>query len=417
MYGNFQFSQNLLNTLIQNPTDVSKSMNYSLNLAPDNSRMFNFLYQNSLYDVNFTNEMAIKQHNPNINIPLIFNYNPYISLNYGQMNATFNNYNSNLYEFPFQIQSMNCNEFPFLNIKRNRDPSEKENFPEKNTHYYFAKNEQNQKEENADRLINNDMTTSFNSSENIEIGELDKFLSENKKIKAENENLDSIDKKNEPEDQKKIIGTKIGIKNKKMCKELLKDSLLEHIGETKPELLAPSFENGQLSIVIDNYSGCNKQNSCSKKSKAKEKSNNTKIDKKNPNLKKKNMNNQTSTVIYHDKDYQNTKNVEDFMKYNFNYHVPKNYAKKWIPYYKNRQVNLKKLNQIFPAIHNENLENIKPKWLRSKFDGNDVQLNKVINKIQEKNKANRLILDEEKSLSLLKENEYNIEELSNQKYI
>ena len=120
MYGNFQFSQNLLNTLIQNPTDVSKSMNYSLNLAPDNSRMFNFLYQNQLYDVNFTNEMAMKQHNPNINIPLIFNYNPYISLNYGQMNATFNNYNSNLYEFPFQIQSMNCNEFPFLNIKRKR---------------------------------------------------------------------------------------------------------------------------------------------------------------------------------------------------------------------------------------------------------------------------------------------------------
>ena len=155
-------------------------------------------------------------------------------------------------------------------------PSEKENFPEKNTHYNFAKNEKNQKEENADRLINNEMTTSFNSSENIEIGELDKFLSEDKKIKAENENLDSIDKKNEPEDQKKIIGTKIGIKNKKMCKELLKDSLLEHIGETKPELLAPSFENGQLSIVIDNTSDCNKQNSCNKKSKAKEKSNNTK---------------------------------------------------------------------------------------------------------------------------------------------
>ena len=57
-----------------------------------------------------------------------------------------------------------------------------------------------------------------------------------------------------------------------MCKGLLKDSLLEHIDEIKPRSLAPSFANGQLSIVIDNSLSnntlnSNKQKSCYKKNK------------------------------------------------------------------------------------------------------------------------------------------------------
>ena len=416
MYNNFQLSQNLLNSLLQCPIDLFKSLNYLLFFTPDNSRLLQALYPNIFSAANSINEMAIAQHNSDTNIPLFFNYNPNISLNYGSVNTTFSNSNSNLSEFPLQTSQNVCNDFSLLNLKRNRDPNEVENIPKKKPYFYCTKSETIQNEEKVDSLNYEKAATSFNSSENLDIGELEKSISEDKKTKDENFTFSHKEEKNEVEDKKKFTGVNFGNKNKKMCKELLKDSLLEHIGEIKPQYLAPSFENGQLSIVIDNSSSNDvlnsiKQNGCTKKPKLKKKCNNSKIVKKSENTKKQNMNNQTTTVIFHDNNYKNTKNEEDFMKYNFNYYFPKSEAKKWIPYYKCRQVDLKKLNLNFPATHNENLENIKPKWLRSKFHGNNFQLNQAINSIQEIYKANRSTLDEEKCLNLLEEHKYNIEDL------
>ena len=412
-----QFTQNFLNSVINYPSTLSNPINYLTYLAQDNQKFNSNLYLNSFYDTHSTNTATIIQHNSNINIPLIYYYNPYIQQNYGSINTTINNCDLNL-SFPLQIPSMYYNnEFSFLNLKRNRDLNEAVNPNGKNIHYYYDKNGQNKNEENI-KCLKNENT--FNSTENTDIFESDKFLRQENKISQENVVFNSNDEKSKLEDQKKVKRTKIKSKNKKMCKELLEDSFLDHIGETKQKYLAPSFANGQLSIIIDNSTltdnlGSTKHNNCSKKSKVNGKNNNTKTVKKNQNIKKKNY--RTTTVIYHDKDYKKTKNTEDFMKYNFNFHISKREAKKWISYYKYQNVDLKKLNQIIPMIDNENVNNLKPKWLRSKFHGDDIQLNQAINLIQEIYKTNKSKVDEEKCLNLMDEQGYDIEKLINSKCI
>ena len=421
MNGNYQFSQNLLNSLIQY-SDVSQIINYLLYLTQNNSIFNNALFQDLFYDTRPSNTITTTQDSLNTNIPLILNYNPYLSVNYGSMETTFNNGNTNVSTFPFQSPSIQSNEFSFLNLKRNHDPNEIENFRERNTHYYCTKSESHQNEVNGD-CLNIEMPTS-NICDNADIAEIGKLLPEQKKniIKTEKESFSPNEQKREAEDTKQNTETKICGKNKKMCKGLLKDSLLEHIDEIKPRSLAPSFANGQLSIVIDNSLSnntlnSNKQKSCYKKNKNKEQSNNKKIIKKNTSLKKLSVNYQATTVIFHDKDYKNTKNVDDFMKYNFNFHVSKNKTKKMKSYYKAQHVDLKKLNKNFPSIYSENIEIIKPKWLRSKFYGNDVQLKQSINLIKEIYKVHKSKFDEETCLHLLDKYGYNIEELIKSKCI
>ena len=59
------------------------------------------------------------------------------------------------------------------------------------------------------------------------------------------------------------------------------------------------------------------------------------------------------------------------------------------------------------ANNNDNMNNlseIKPLWLRSKFNGNKAELNKYINSIKQKMKEGREYYNEEKCLEKINEN-------------
>ena len=241
------------------------------------------------------------------------------------------------------------------------------------------------------------------------------------------------------------------MKKKNKYEELLKDTLLEHIGETKTTKSVNHLQiiksnqkpisnqkNKKISKPkiksLTDKSINNKNNKIKKKIKIKDLHHRRKINHK-INLKNKSniledlqekktndkneINSKLTKVIFHGEKYENTKSKIDFMKYNFNFNVEEQYkSKKKITNYDQQHINLLKINDSIYANYNynsANLEEIKIKWSRKKFKGSNKELKKVINLIRDNIQGRKKDVNEEKCLNILKDNGYIIEKYLNHK--
>jgi hypothetical protein len=122
-------------------------------------------------------------------------------------------------------------------------------------------------------------------------------------------------------------------------------------------------------------------------------------------------------VIFHGTDYENTKSMIDFMKYNFNFNIDEQYkSRKLITDYEQQHIDMLKIKQnVYDNYNsnNENLEKIEQKWSRKKFVGDNKELKKAINIIRDSFPGRKTDINEEKCLNILKNNDYNIKKISN----
>ena len=262
-------------------------------------------------------------------------------------------------------------------------------------------------------------------------------------------------------------------RKKRINEELLKDTFLEHIGETKKKLLntieeePPSIKRNQNinnsnpknknknnnrtskarniqkdnksinleeKTIDDNSESKDKDKDKNKKSKARnlrnQKKRQHKITIKNNNniladLKKdendqKSLTNPKLTKInFHGDNYEKTTSPTDFMKYNFDFQIEEQYkTKKLITDYDEQHIDMMKMKDNFYDNYNYNeqhLDEIEQKWSRKKFDGSNKELKKVINIIRDSFPGRKVDTNEEKCLNILKNNGYNIKDFLNSK--
>ena len=137
-----------------------------------------------------------------------------------------------------------------------------------------------------------------------------------------------------------------------------------------------------------------------------------------------NKNNQYNTkytkVIFHGQNYQETKNVNEFMKYNFDFITDEQYkTKKLITDYSQQHIDVKTLNGNTNIYDNYNyseqhLDEIKNKWSRAKFLGDNKELKKAINIIRDSFNERKIYTNEEKYLDILKKNNYSLNGIDNE---
>ena len=418
-------------------------------LQNDNSQIINY-YFNLTHNLNMNNA----GYKSMFKFPL---YGDSVNSNKGQENqnqalanaALFNTYlNMRNYFNMLQMQE-SCNQYSQLHSHMNNYQSNQNNKkPNQNSKLLVKKRKMETKKDNNDE-INKKSDKNFKNIINVKNGSPQKNKNESndqpEKIKHYNhvignkiinqlsaqrnleipeKKIDSKTKDNEfgietKEEKKNKVKRK---RNKYKYKELLQDILLEHLDNEKKE----------ISIVIDNSSfeppKSSSNNKRSQKNNKKilnfKKSNSIKNEKgKNiksksqrckTNLKKQKKEKneksyigkfQPTEVIFHGDKYEKTKSAIDFMKYNYNFieeiKQPKiDDAKKQVAdidlpriIYKNNYENNK-----------YNLSDIKPIWLRSKFNGNNTELESKIKLIKEENKDGRNVVNEEKCLEKLFEN-------------
>ena len=416
MNNDYQLPQNVFDSGIHYPTQISQNLNYFIYLTIDNPSIQNLNASRIYPNHNFEGTVP-KHDNPTLSSDpsTIFNYNPYIQFNYAAMNEIFNNHNYYLATLPQNYLPQNRG-VSLLNSKRKNPINVTEVLPKLNQDFCEKKN---------DIIKNNNVLD--NDGVNKKDGEIEeqketnKYYEERKEKKLlESKNKECNDKESATyEKNKNEKNKKYGIKKKKMCQELLHDSFLEHIGETKPRMITL---DEQLSVVIPNNNAKKKSaniqnNKDKKKEKPFQRNDSNKIHYKKINKNKtSNINYQPTKVIYHGNSYEKTKDIKDFMKYNFNFCVEEQYkSKRLIVDYENQHVNLEALNDGFfkKDNSNETIElNNEAKWLRSKFKGDNHQLKKAINLIQEILKSSRNVVEQEKCLDIIRINDYNMGEIS-----
>ena len=418
MNNNYQLSQAVFNSGIHFPTQISQNLNYFVYLTIDNPPIQNL--NNNPFCSAATFENTITHHDnftSSNDIPMAFNYNPFINYNYAAINELFNNHN-------YYLSKLSQNNLPsnqgvsLLNSKRKRSINDIEKCSKLNKDFCEKKN----------GIIENSIISVKDSVVKIkgkseEKKESNEFfeLGKGKKL-MESENKESFEKKSKKnEKQKNEKNKKYWSKKKKMCQELLQDSFLEHFSEIENKTVTL---DEKLPVVVTNSNAKKKlQNTQNKPDKKKEKEKSSNQNDNNKILYKKinkneehNINFQPTKVIYHGNNYEKTNNIKDFMKYNFNFCVEEQYkSKKLIVDYENQHVNLEELNNdLFKInnLNNTNELNIKAKWLRSKFQGDNHQLKRAINLIQEILKSNRNTIEQEKCLDIIRINGYNMGEIS-----
>lgn len=266
-----------------------------------------------------------------------------------------------------------------------------------------------------------------------------------------------------PKEKKEKEEKKKGKRKKKISEELLKDTFLEHIGESKKKIIStieeessnlkkkPNNNKSNTKIknnnrnIERNFPKDNKQinleeknideNSESKdKDKIKKsKSRNLRYQKKRQHkITIKNNNNiladlqkadndeksvtnpKLTKINFHGENYENTTSPSDFMKYNFDFQIEEQYkTKKLINDYDEQHIDLLKIkdNYYDNFNYNElNLDRIEQKWSRNKFEGDNKELKKVINIIRDSFPGRKVDTNEEKCLNILKNHSYNIED-------
>lgn len=390
------------------------------------------------------NQQQLDNNNQNANQIYYFAYN-------NILNIALNN---------FQLNRRNA---PESKIQVNSDLNM--SVPASQDVYFLNKKRNNSNlNENENGIINSEMNSNPNLIHTKDIDKITdscntdttitkKFssreiiLKENCIHKKENNSLFS---------QNYIIDEKEKIKKRKKRKEkyseLLKDSFLEQICKSNKK--TPNKEkyisdiNTKSKINIENIKNKINNNSSSKnhnilntnklssnkekleEKSIKEKSKNVKLNhhkKKQHKITIKNNNkilddlkkNKTESkpkstkVIFHGENYKNTNSTIDFMKYNFDFSIEEQYkTKKLITDYNLQHIDMIKIDNFYENYNsnNQNLDEIEPKWLRDKFNGDNKELKNALNIIKDSFPGRKIDVDEEKCLDILKDNDYNIEE-------
>ena len=328
----------------------------------------------------------------------------------------------------------------------------KEKNNEENINIKEEENKEIKNEEKEENEKENYLLTSLNEEKNNE---------ENGK---ENYVITTSINDNEIFKEKSIIEKKRGKKKKRNYAELLQDTLLEHIGEPKKKIILTEYNQSEMTtkeslnkndmrnkikskscqlnnilikpIDIDENQKNNQENKeKNKKNKIKNirhhKKRQHKITIKNNNdiladlqkdktREKAETNPKLTKVIFHGDNYEKTKSIIDFMKYNFDFSVEEQYkSKKLITDYDQQHIDMVQINHNVYDNYNDNiqnLENIEQKWSRKKFDGDNKELKKAINIIRDSFPGRKTDTNEEKCLNILKNNDYNIEEFLNSKH-
>ena len=376
---NFQQSQNIPNySLNKNPFRI-QNFNYMFYLLPENPQLYNLQnLASSLLPLGYIPTYPPTQI-PNIQniqntLPFFFNFGLNNIFQLGMINSNQNlSQNQNLLQNISNINDyQNLNNFSnnsLLNKKTsNLDHQQIEN--ENESPNKIKKFENNESEKNYPieetnnisplKLVNSDLKVDENSEEknleNIEEKDINKeennISEENNEEKSEKNEITTTILENK-EDEVKSENRETSKKKKKRrnnYKELLYDTILEHIGKDKKN---KNDKNIQLEEEISSNNEDNKKkeekqknkntsNSNTQRNKPKTRAKGGKHSRKKQHIKtlknnkdiladlEENKNNERddskyTKVIFHGKDYKNTQNPIDFMKYNFDFIIDEQY--------------------------------------------------------------------------------------------
>ena len=468
---NFQQSQNIPNySLNKNPFRI-QNFNYMFYLLPENPQLYNLQnLASSLLPLGYIPTYPPTQI-PNIQniqntLPFFFNFGLNNIFQLGMINSNQNlSQNQNLLQNISNINDyQNLNNFSnnsLLNKKTsNLDHQQIEN--ENESPNKIKKFENNESEKNYPikeannisplKLVNSDLKVEENSEEknleNIEEKDINKegnnISEENNEEKSEKNEITTTILENK-EDEVKSENRETSKKKKKRrnnYKELLYDTILEHIGKDKKN---KNDKNIQLEEEISSNNEDNKKkeekqknkntsNSNTQRNKPKTRAKGGKHSRKKQHIKtlknnkdiladlEENKNNERddskyTKVIFHGKDYKNTQNPIDFMKYNFDFIIDEQYK---TTDYSQQHANIDNIignTNIYENFNysEQHLDDIKVKWSREKFLGDNKELKNAINKIKDSFNERKIYTNEEKYLDIIKNNNYNVDGLANQK--
>ena len=468
---NFQQSQNIPNySLNKNPFRI-QNFNYMFYLLPENPQLYNLQnFASSLLPLGYIPTYPPTQI-PNIQniqntLPFFFNFGLNNIFQLGMINSNQNlSQNQNLLQNISNINDyQNLNNFSnnsLLNKKTsNLDHQQIEN--ENESPNKIKKFENNESEKNYPieetnnisplKLVNSDLKVDENSEEknleNIEEKDINKeennISEENNEEKSEKNEITTTILENK-EDEVKSENRETSKKKKKRrnnYKELLYDTILEHIGKDKKN---KNDKNIQLEEEISSNNEDNKKkeekqknkntsNSNTQRNKPKTRAKGGKHSRKKQHIKtlknnkdiladlEENKNNERddskyTKVIFHGKDYKNTQNPIDFMKYNFDFIIDEQYK---TTDYSQQHANIDNIignTNIYENFNysEQHLDEIKVKWSREKFLGDNKELKNAINKIKDSFNERKIYTNEEKYLDIIKNNNYNVDGLANQK--
>ena len=478
-------SQNIYNSRIEYPIQISQNLNYLFYLMPDKSSLCvpNISFY-PIYPLPFLQDKSQQQvlmniYNDKNQIPVFCNYaynNIYSPLNTMQFNNSIAPTANSQLNFGSNIQVPPPHDPHYLNKKRSstvlyEKENEKINVKVK-TEEEVLQIKDTQNITNLNTLQNNE-TKMISDEENIIKNNSSEKKNEMKNEENEKEKIVITpicnETKKEDKEEKKVEKKKTKKKKRNCAEELLQDTLLQHIGESKKDINIVEHESPKEKtkinvnksdiknknksksnkskttistinklIDIDEKSTDNTENKENKEKNKKIKIKNTKNQKKKQHkltIKKNNdiladlqkdkpnekneSNSKLTKVIFHGDNYEKTKSVIDFMKYNFDFSIEEQYkTKKLITDYDQQHADFTKMNENFYENYNsnsQNIDNIEQKWSREKFSGDNKELKKVINIISDTFPGRKSYTNEEKYLSILKNNDYNIEEFLNSK--
>lgn len=392
----------------QFPINASQIINYYINLSQNLNMNYNPNNQNigqiQTVPINEKKENSFStQQNSNFTInqfnyetlDQLFNMRNLIAML--QLQAAYRQYSLLMENMNANLNSVKDNT-NLIGNKMNREKKDKNII---NNNSNIKKNGNIFEIKNSLNNYLNVMPKSLNKNDNdvdIEPKSEEKTLTEEK-----NEKNSGSSKKGKNEKERK---TKIN-----RYKDLLYDSLLENLDKPKKEISViintEEFEKAYEKIMKSkkNRKPKKKRNKVESKLKFEK----TKKLKKNDfNLNEKSQLNYNryplTKCIFHGDNYKTTNSALDFMKYNYNFEeINKQHNKN--KKNKNKVVNLPEIIYAnnFDNM-NDNLSEIKPKWLRSKFNGNKDELNNYINLFKSKSQEERDFIDEEKYLEKIYEN-------------
>ena len=468
---NFQQSQNIPNySLNKNPFRI-QNFNYMFYLLPENPQLYNlqnlastllplgyiptypptqipniqniqntlpFFFNfglNNIFQLGMINSNQNLSQNQNL-LQNISNINDYQNLNNFSNNSLLNKKTSNL----DHQQIENENESP-NKIKKIDNNESIKNYPIEETNNISPlklvnsdlKVDENSEEKNLENIEEKDINkegnniSEENNDEKSEKNEITTTILENKEDEIKSENRETSKKKK---------------KRRNNYKELLYDTILEHIGKDKKN---KNDKNIQLEEEISSNNEDNKKkeekqknkntsNSNTQRNKPKTRAKGGKHSRKKQHIKtlknnkdiladlEENKNNERddskyTKVIFHGKDYKNTQNPIDFMKYNFDFIIDEQYK---TTDYTQQHANIDNIIGNANIYENFNyseqhLDDIKVKWSREKFLGDNKELKNAINKIKDSFNERKIYTNEEKYLDIIKNNNYNVDGLANQK--
>ena len=466
---NFPQQQNSLNTSLNKNSSRIQNYNYMFYLYPEVPNLLNI--QNipySYYPIGLTPTFPQSQYidifnNTQNALPLYYalglnnllqlsllNYNQTLPQNPQIIPNIPNRYNyPNMYQNNFLLNKKTTN--PEHKIIENDNSNKIKKISVSNTNSNEEENNENSLEKPEDKetfAIKSDLNVETNSEIKSFGEDLDKNM-----IKEENNNKENFEKnkdKNElsfsiakekiNENKKEEIKEKKIKKKRTNYKELLYDPILEHIGREEKSNPNKNNEFEEMSSISENSkkneknkkvsstnTNKNKQKSRTKTGKHSRKKQHKITLKNNKDILadlEENKNNQYNTkytkVIFHGQNYQETKNVNEFMKYNFDFITDEQYkTKKLITDYSQQHIDVKTLNGNTNIYDNYNyseqhLDEIKNKWSRAKFLGDNKELKKAINIIRDSFNERKIYTNEEKYLDILKTNNYSLSGIDNE---